>query len=217
MPWLLLLFALAAALALCLFAGTRRRPPAHAGKAAASAGRPPEAALREARATRLEVAAEPAPLPSRYGVDEVVAMVKDPFQLYAYWELTGGAEPALAARLGPGFGATRRVLRIHDVDSGIVQEFALEDTHDHWWVEARPGRRYAVEVGRAGPGGAWYPLARSEVVRTPELPSAPAWTPAAAAGQPAAAAAWPGAGGLHAVWSPGPAPGSPWGQRGARS
>lgn len=240
MPWVFLLLATGAALTLIVvwyfldrstrrtatggdgMPGKRRRSgrPGRAQPGRAELGR---TAVEAMSATQLELAEEHAPpvgtpppldpLPPGYGVDEAVALVKDPYQLYVYWEFGGPGEAALAARIGPRFAATRRALRVHDLDAGALHQWWVDERHDHWWVEAQPGHRYVAEIGRAGPGGTWYPLARSPEVTTPGAPPGRSRQKMAdPLRAPAAAGAGAGSG-----WSPGAVPGSPWGAWGARS
>lgn len=118
----------------------------------------------------------PLPFPDSYGVDEVVAVVKDPWWIYAYWDLTGSAEDRLRELLGDGFAATGRVLRIYDLDEGAAPgagggrwwQIPIPDDADHWFIETgRPGHRYAVEIGRVGPDGTYHALICSQPVLTP--------------------------------------------------
>lgn len=114
------------------------------------------------------------PCPECYGVDEVVLLPKDPNWVYVYWELNGRGEDGLPGEVR---ARTRRALRIHDLTCGTWWQCEVSEAQGHRWVRlTHDGHEHLVEVGRAGPGGEWHPLARSRPVRMPvKLSGHPAW------------------------------------------
>lgn len=55
-------------------------------------------------------------LPDTYGSTEIVLMVRDPYWVYAYWEIADDIPRAVTAALGPeGLRTFRKALRVHDV------------------------------------------------------------------------------------------------------
>ena len=56
-------------------------------------------------------------LPAGYGKDRIVCMVRDPYWLHAYWELTRQAIQRAEAALGQDWHAARPILRLLDVTS----------------------------------------------------------------------------------------------------
>ncbi|MBI5815247.1 MAG: DUF4912 domain-containing protein [Nitrospinae bacterium] len=123
----------------------------------------------------------PAPaLPESYGDTRIVALVRDPFKLYLYWELTGEAVEAARASLGREWGSVRWALRVYDV-TGVNTGAA----HRYFDVEVDPaaGSRYLdvdkadceyrVALGLMDADGAFAAVAVSNVARTPRAEMSP--------------------------------------------
>src|SRR5262249_52773597 len=78
-------------------------------------------------------------LPEVYGVDECEVLYKDPWWVFAYWEVTDGGMDAARAQLGPSSGSARLVLRLFTTtqkDGETQREVHDIDLH------GRHGRRY---------------------------------------------------------------------------
>lgn len=121
---------------------------------------------------------EPVPeLPGSYGVDRLVLMVRDPYWLYAYWEITATKMEEITSRYGPNlWEASRAVLRIYDVtgidfngsNANSFFDCSLNDHADSWHLNV-PGanRSYCVDMGRIFPDGTFITILRSNYVTTP--------------------------------------------------
>ncbi len=118
----------------------------------------------------------PRDLPAGYGKDRIVVMVRDPFWLHAYWELTRQAIQRAEAALGQDWHTSRPILRLLDVsgnDTSNVSEATLRDIEIHggcnnWYIDvSSPPRSYRIDIGYLARGGRFYVLARSNVVTTP--------------------------------------------------
>ena len=59
----------------------------------------------------------PKDLPTGYGKDRIVVMVRDPYWLHCYWELTRHAIQRAEAALGQEWHASKPILRLLDVTS----------------------------------------------------------------------------------------------------
>src|SRR5437773_11132186 len=59
----------------------------------------------------------PKHLPSGYGKDRIVVMVRDPYWLHCYWELTRQGIARAEAALGQDWHGARPILRLLDVSS----------------------------------------------------------------------------------------------------
>jgi len=59
----------------------------------------------------------PKDLPAGYGKDRIVVMVRDPYWLHAYWELTRLAVQRAEAALGQDWHGAKPILRLLDVSS----------------------------------------------------------------------------------------------------
>lgn len=119
-------------------------------------------------------------LPRTYGRDRVVLLPRDPWTLFAYWEVTPGTRVATLRALGSEAGGAREVLRVYDVTF-------VTPTGDHAWLAfdveplpgttrlhasaSRPGASYIVEIGLRTTTNRFLPMARSNTVTLP--PAAP--------------------------------------------
>ena len=118
----------------------------------------------------------PKDLPAGYGKDRIVVMVRDPYWLHCYWELTRQAIARAEAALGQDWHGARPILRILDVSShditstaeSIVRDIDIHGGCNNWYVDvANPPRSYRVDIGYLSRQGQFYVLARSNVVTTP--------------------------------------------------
>ncbi|HEV3262337.1 MAG TPA: DUF4912 domain-containing protein, partial [Gemmataceae bacterium] len=118
----------------------------------------------------------PKDLPSGYGKDRIVVMVRDPYWLHAYWELTRHAIQRAEAALGQEWHGARPILRLldvshHDVTSAaesIVRDIDIHGGCNNWYIDVgNPPRAFRVDIGYLSKRGRFYVLARSNVVSTP--------------------------------------------------
>jgi hypothetical protein len=118
----------------------------------------------------------PKDLPSGYGKDRVVVMVRDPFWLHAYWELTRQAVQRAEAALGQEWHGARPILRLLDVTTrdttstaeSVVRDIEIHGGCNNWYIDVHsPPRSFRVDIGYLSKQGHFYVLARSNVVSTP--------------------------------------------------
>jgi hypothetical protein len=118
----------------------------------------------------------PKELPRGYGKDRIVVMVRDPFWLHSYWELTRQAVQRAEAALGQDWYGAKPILRLLDVSMGdttSTSESVLRDIDIHggcnnWYIDvANPPRSYRIDIGYLAKSGQFYVLARSNTVTTP--------------------------------------------------
>jgi len=121
-------------------------------------------------------ALSPKSLPAGYGKDRLVVMVRDPFWLHTYWELTHQSVQRAEAALGQDWHGAKPILRVFDVstnDTTSTSEEAVRDIEIHggcnsWYIEVKePPRSFRVDIGYLSKQGRFYVLARSNVVNTP--------------------------------------------------
>ncbi|MSQ94683.1 MAG: DUF4912 domain-containing protein [Gemmataceae bacterium] len=115
-------------------------------------------------------------LPRGYGKDRVVCMVRDPYWLHTYWELTRQSVQRAEAALGQDWHGSKPILRLIDVTSTETtssSEYAVRDIEIHggcnnWYIDvSNPPRAYRIDIGYLAKNGQFYVLARSNVVTTP--------------------------------------------------
>lgn len=118
--------------------------------------------------------------PDGYKKDRLIVMVRDPFWLHAYWELSRHGVVRAEAALGQDWHTARPVLRLLDVSSGATTSTAERvirhiDVHggvNNWYVDVQdPPRSYRLDIGYLTANGRFFMLARSNVVTTPKAAS----------------------------------------------
>jgi hypothetical protein len=118
----------------------------------------------------------PRDLPTGYGKDRIVLMVRDPYWLHTYWELTRHTINRAEAALGQDWHGSRPILRLLDVSSHdttnttekILRDIEIHGGCNNWYLEVQnPPRSYRVDIGYLSPSGQFYVLSRSNTVVTP--------------------------------------------------
>jgi hypothetical protein len=118
----------------------------------------------------------PKDLPAGYGKDRIVVMVRDPYWLHCYWELTRHAIQRAEAALGQEWHTAKPILRLLDVTSNdttsatesTVRDIGIHGGCNNWYIDVgNPPRSFRVDIGYLARSGRFYVLARSNVVSTP--------------------------------------------------
>jgi len=103
-------------------------------------------------------------------------MVRDPYWLHAYWELSRSTLGRAQAALGQDWHTAKPILRLLDVsseDTTSASERHIRDIPIHggvnnWYIDVNaPPRSFRVDVGYLSTRGKFFVLARSNVVSTP--------------------------------------------------
>lgn len=109
--------------------------------------------------------------------DRLVVMVRGPFWLHAYWELSRQGVARAQAALGEQWHAAKAVLRLYEVSAGpttSAAETPVRDVEIHggvnnWYIDVlEPPRAFRLDIGYLAPNGRFFVLARSNVVNTPK-------------------------------------------------
>ncbi len=118
----------------------------------------------------------PRELPRGYGKDRIVCMVRDPYWLHTYWELTRHSVQRAEAALGQDWHGARPILRLLDVthtettssSESTVRDIDVHGGVNNWYIDvANPPRSYRIDIGYLAKNGQFYVLARSNIVTTP--------------------------------------------------
>lgn len=125
---------------------------------------------------------EPGDLPYAYGHDRLVLLPRDPWWVFAYWEVTPAVRGNALRSLGAEAEGARDVLRVYDVtfltftgaNAWFSFDVELTPGADHWYVNVpRPAATYLAEIGLRTRADRFVPLVRSSTVSTPRsAPSA---------------------------------------------
>lgn len=135
-----------------------------------------EIAVRPEKTPHMQ--AEPIPeLPRFYGVDRLILMARDPYWLYAYWEITATKQEDFIHSYGPeAWGGTQPVVRVYDVtgiefnglNANWFKDIGVDENADNWHIfVGEPDRDFCVDLGRMFPDGKFVTLLRSNTVSTP--------------------------------------------------
>jgi len=112
-------------------------------------------------------------LPEGYGDTKIIAMIRDPYWAYAYWEINHDKRKELDMLTGK---LRKLVLRIYDT-TGInfngfnaLSSFDIEvnDFTNNWYIQLpEPNRSYCIDLGTFSEGGEFILIARSNVIAAP--------------------------------------------------
>lgn len=152
------------------------RPQVAAARETSSVGASDELFSRSNGSPRSVEVRTPKHLPASYGKDRIVLMVRDPYWLHVYWELTPQSVQRAEAALQQDWYGAKPILRLYDIsanDTTSTAETHLRDIEIHggvsnWYIDVlNPPRSYRVDIGYLSQRGQFFVLARSNSVQTP--------------------------------------------------
>ena len=118
-----------------------------------------------------------AELPEGYNDHRIVALVRDPYWLFTYWELNDQKIQELRDNFGARvWEEAQHVLRIYDTTDVIFNgtnahyhfDLLINSFASRWHVEVgQPNRTFCIERGLILANGQYLPLIRSNFVTTP--------------------------------------------------
>ena len=117
-------------------------------------------------------------LPDRYDRDTLILMLKDPYCLYIYWEISITSEREFIKKFGTEiWNNSATVLRLYDVtdlndfvmDSlNCYKEVFVTDACKDVYINVdMPNRKYCVIYGKMLPNGRFVAFMKSNYVKTP--------------------------------------------------
>jgi hypothetical protein len=118
-------------------------------------------------------------IPTGYGDNRIVLMVKDPWWLFAYWEIQPQTERAARGQLLPEeVAGLQSILRVYDV-TGVdfpaqpanrSFDISLSGLAMNWYIQTNtPNGSFIVEIGLLTQSGRFLLLARSNRVTAPRF------------------------------------------------
>lgn len=116
-------------------------------------------------------------LPFSYNKTKIVLLVRDPFWVFTYWDLSQDTFHEVSRLMGGKSGAVKPILRVYD-----VTDLEFNGKNAHWsfdvdvFLDARswyvnvgiPSRSYLVDLGLLDENGNFYLIARSNLVKAPK-------------------------------------------------
>ncbi len=115
-------------------------------------------------------------LPRSYGRDRIVVMVRDPFWLHVYWEVTEHSIRRAETSLEQEWHGAKAILRVLDITNeeassfteAIVKDIEIYQGCNNWYIDVqKPNRSYRVDIGYITKSGRFYVMCRSNVINTP--------------------------------------------------
>jgi hypothetical protein len=113
--------------------------------------------------------------PASYGVNRIRLLVKDPYWLFAHWDLDPASVEKLREEAGERAAALSRLtLKVIDAANGGGRVILLPEGARSWYIRADSApRTYRAELGITLPSGEFRGLASSNTVATPPVGAAP--------------------------------------------
>jgi hypothetical protein len=121
-------------------------------------------------------------LPQSYGEDQLVALVRDPWWIFTYWEVSPEKVKKGAEQLKES--VFREVLRLHDItevefngkNSHFFKDHEIHFGAGNYYLNVwEPNRVYVAELGLIDKNGKYVMLLRSNAVRTPRAEPSQDW------------------------------------------
>jgi hypothetical protein len=115
-------------------------------------------------------------LPRAYGRDRIVVMVRDPFWLHVYWEITEHSIRRAETSLEQEWHGAKAILRVMDITSEestnytekLVKDIDIYPGCNNWYIDVqKPNRTYRVDIGYITKSGRFYVMCRSNSIITP--------------------------------------------------
>ncbi len=117
-------------------------------------------------------------LPLKYGDNRIIVMPRDPWWIYSYWDISEQRINEVIFAI-PVYERQNMkwILRVYDLtgiknfNGGNANSFFDIDIHfeaNNWYINVnQPEREWCVEIGLLNPFGKFFPVARSNIIKTP--------------------------------------------------
>ena len=111
-------------------------------------------------------------VPQESKEDRLVVMVRDPYWLHAFWELSQSSVDRAQAALGQHWHSAQPTLRVYCIkDAGteiLEKDIVIHGGVNNWYVDVQdPPGEFRMEIGYLAESDSFYCLARSNTVHTP--------------------------------------------------
>ena len=115
--------------------------------------------------------------PNGHKKDRLVVMVRDPYWLHAYWEITRQSVERARVAMGQDWHSARPVLRVSEVLRDgttstvrkVVRDIEIHGGVNNWYVDVdNPPSSFQLDLGYLGSDGKFLCIVRSNVVTTPQ-------------------------------------------------
>jgi len=116
-------------------------------------------------------------LPSSYNTTSITLIARDPYWIFAYWEITQSSIEELRKRIG-SLEKANYVIRMYDVtyinfdgtNANRVFDIEIDPNAKNWYINLwNDNSTFCADLGIRFPDGRFYQLARSNFVTTPRF------------------------------------------------
>ena len=115
-------------------------------------------------------------LPQSYGDNKIVLMVRDPWTVYSYWEISDNTNDSVRGEIAKrGLTPLKSILRVYSVENNetesqlkVFEDFEMRDWSDTWYFHVnQTGKSWLCDIGILCTTGDFFCFARSNTVQTP--------------------------------------------------
>ena len=136
---------------------------------------PPEAIKKETVSLKIKKRKQ-FRFPPGYGDNKIVVLARDPWWIFAYWEIGRDKEEEAIGRIrSSGDSPPKSILRVYDVtninfnakNARSFLDIELNGIATNWYINVNlPERTWIVDIGIVTNKGDFHTLARSNVIKT---------------------------------------------------
>lgn len=117
--------------------------------------------------------------PAGYGDNKIVILVRDPWWVFSYWEITEHKDREVRHHITQkGVTPVKSILRVYDItdvdfngkNAHNFFDIELRDMATNWYINVgAPNRAWIVDIGILADNNEFFVLARSNCVKTPRF------------------------------------------------
>ena len=117
--------------------------------------------------------------PPGYGDNKIVLLARDPWWIFAYWEIDRDKEEEVIGRIrSSGDSPQKHILRVYDItdvnfsgkNAHSSFDIELNGGATNWYINVgSPDRAWIVDIGIVTNKGDFHTLARSNIIKTPSF------------------------------------------------
>jgi hypothetical protein len=119
-------------------------------------------------------------LPRSYEENEIVLMVRNPFCLFAYWNLSAEVQYVISKYFNRDWESISLILRLYEIADGGVARCVREvgvppESRKCYFDNLHPGCSYYASLGIKTPEGEVHQVLHSNRIVTPSIAGIPTW------------------------------------------